>query len=142
MDRDTVDRELRRLGAARARNDFELCRWLKRGVEVGVHRSCGFASIREYSERVLGLSARETEERLRMAAELERLPELRARFERGELYFAAVRELTRVATPETELEWLSATATKTTREIERFVSGTERGDLPTDERSPRRSGEG
>jgi hypothetical protein len=134
--RETVDVELRRLGTARSKNDFELCRWLRIGAEVAVHRSCGFASIREYSERVLGLSPRETEERLRMAAELDRLPELSARFEHGELHFAAVRELTRVATSETELEWLAATATKTTREVERMVSGTERGDRPSDVRRP------
>jgi hypothetical protein len=131
-----VDRELRGLGVARARNDFALCRWLQLGREVEVHKACGYSSLREYSERVLGLSARETEERLRIAVALEELPELSAQFERGELHFAAVRELTRVATAETELEWLGATAEKTTREVERMVAGTERGDLPSDVRRP------
>jgi hypothetical protein len=134
--REAVDRTLRGLGTARAKHEFDLCRWLRVGREVEVHRACGYASLREYAERVLGLSARETEERLRIASALEALPEVSARFERGELHFAAVRELTRVATADTERAWLDATAEKTTREVERLVAGTERGDLPTDERRP------
>jgi hypothetical protein len=37
--RDLVDRALRGLGVARARNDFELCRWLRLGRDVEVHKT-------------------------------------------------------------------------------------------------------
>jgi len=50
----------------------------------------------------------------------------------GELPFSKARELTRVATPETEQTWIQATTDKNMREVEQLVSGRERGDTPTD----------
>ena len=47
-----------------------------------------------------------------------------------------MRELCRVAAPETEAEWLRAVEGKTAREVERLVSGRARGDRPTDRAKP------
>src|SRR5205823_5285304 len=55
----------------------------------------------------------------------------------GELPYSAVRELTRVATAETEADWLAATTDKNLREIEDCVSGREKGDRPSDPVEPR-----
>src|SRR5262245_41130667 len=96
------------------------------------------ASMAEYAERYLGLKPRETEERLRMAEALERLPLLDGAFAAGERYFSAVRELTRVATAETEAEWMDRTLEMTVGEIEKLVSGRQRGDRPDDPQGPRR----
>ena len=92
----------------------------------------------EYAERYLGLKPRETEERLRMAEALEALPLLDGAFAAGERFFSAVRELTRVATAETEAEWMGRTSDMTVGDIEKLVSGRERGDRPDDPQGPRR----
>jgi hypothetical protein len=48
-----------------------------------------------------------------------------------------VRELSRVAIPETEDAWLEAARGKSLREVEAMVSGHKPGDLPTDPTEPR-----
>ncbi|MFZ5893705.1 MAG: hypothetical protein ACOY0T_21770 [Myxococcota bacterium] len=53
-----------------------------------------------------------------------------------ELTWSAVRELTRVATPETERAWLDAARGKTVRQVEELVSGRAPGDLPSDAADP------
>src|SRR5262249_28672596 len=58
-------------------------------------------------ERIVGLTPRQTEERLRVARALERLPETSAALAGGRGPFTAVRELTRVLAPETEAEGLA-----------------------------------
>jgi hypothetical protein len=127
-----VDRELRRVGRDRSKLEYETCVLLLEGERVGVHRSYGYSSIREYAETVVGLSPRETEERLRVARALETLPEVAEQFRSAALTFTAVREVSRVATAETESEWLAAATSKSTRQIERMVSGHVVGDRPTD----------
>src|SRR5262249_20188940 len=57
--------------------------------------------------------------------------------ENGELAHSAVRELSRVAVPDTEEDWLEAARGKSLREIEAIVSGHKPGDRPTDETEPR-----
>ena len=54
----------------------------------------------------------------------------------GRLLFSIARELTRVATAETEVEWLRASEGKTFREVQRMVSGRTRGDGPTTPKKP------
>src|SRR5262245_22058751 len=93
----TVHERLVRLGKDRAAHEREACRWLLAGERLGVHVRAGYASLREYGERVLGLSPRQTEERLRVGRALVRLPRLDAALASGELAWSAVRELTRVA---------------------------------------------
>jgi hypothetical protein len=126
----TVDRKLRDHARRRARDDYELGRLLRRGFIVSVHELGGFASFREYADRVFGFTGRQTEERLRVAEALERLPGLTVKLAQGELCFSVVRELTRVTTEESELAWIDAADGRTAREVERMVSGRSLGDLP------------
>jgi hypothetical protein len=86
----------------------------------------------EYVERLFGYSPRWTLEKLRVAEALEGLPGLGHALDAGALSWSAARELTRVALPETESEWLEATAGKTARDIERLVAGHGRGSRPYD----------
>ena len=48
-----------------------------------------------------------------------------------------MRELTRVATPETELQWLAAARGRKVRKIERLVSGVPRGARPEIAKGPK-----
>jgi hypothetical protein len=56
--------------------------------------------------------------------------------ESGQICWSALRELTRVATTETELDWLTAAQGKTVRDVEKLVAGLAPGSRPTDEREP------
>ena len=95
-----------------------------------LYRRLGHVSMHEYMEIHLGYSRHASNERLRTARELLGLPALREAYRAGELSFTAVRELTRVATPQTEDAFLEAARGKTSPEIQQLVSGRTRGDTP------------
>ncbi|MBL8627025.1 MAG: hypothetical protein JNK64_37395, partial [Myxococcales bacterium] len=131
-----VDRTLRGLARRRAALDVEEAEWLRRARAVGVHRQLGYGSFFEYVERVLGYAPAVARERLRVADALMALPKLRAAMSAGDVAYSAARELTRVATVDTEAAWLAAAADHTVREIEDMVSGRRRGDGPDDPPDP------
>src|SRR5688500_20396526 len=87
-------------------------------------------------EREMGYTARAAIERLRMAKAIEELPVIAEALTTGELSFSGAREDTRVATPETEQQWVEATAGLNVRQSEDTVSGTEQDDLPTETAKP------
>ena len=130
-----------RLAKKRGALDHELGRWLLAAYRLRVHESLGFASFAEYVERHCGCSRREARERLRVAKALDGLPVLSHALQTGEIFWSAARELTRVATDETEREWLEAASGRTMRQVERMVVGHEEGARPLDKPSaepPRR----
>jgi hypothetical protein len=127
---------LSRLRLKRAALDAEEGRWLLRAFRAVTHVHFGYASFGEYIERLFGLNRRTTEEKLRVAAALEELPELAEALRSGKLNWSAVRELSRVAVPDTERQWIAVARGSTAREVERMVSGLARGDRPTDRRRP------
>ena len=124
--------ELVRLSVKRAGLDFEEGRWLLRAFRSGAHRELGYGSFHKYTERLFGYGPRLTQEKLRVAEALEALPETAAELKAGTLSFSAVRELTRVAVPATEREWLGAARGRTVREVEELVSGHRPGSRPGD----------
>jgi hypothetical protein len=127
---------LSKLRLKRAALDADEGRWLLRAYRAATHVYFGYASFGEYIERLFGLSRRTTEEKLRVAAALEALPELAEALRSGKLNWSVVRELSRVAVPETEHVWIRTVKRKTAREVERMVSGLAPGDKPTDRRRP------
>jgi hypothetical protein len=131
-----IDRRLRERAVKMARNDYELGLLLRRGFVLKVHELGGFGSFHEYAQRLFGYSGRQTEERLRVAEALDRLPGLSLELAQGRVCWSVVRELTRVATEETEPEWISAGEGKTAREVEAMVSGRTLGDAPSDPVKP------
>ena len=135
----TRDRELHaRLVAirrARVALEAEELRCLLEVEATELYRRRGYASIREYMERELHYGPHAANERLRVARELQRLPRLAAAFDRGELPFSIVREVTRVATPHTEGAWLETARGKTAREVERRVAA--RRPVPVDQHGAR-----
>jgi len=108
---------------------------LLRALREDVHR-LGYGAFAEYSDRHLGYGHRTTQDKLRTAEALERLPELARALEEGRLHASAVRELARVATPQTEAAWIDAAAGRRIRDIEHLVAGRARGDHPSDAPRP------
>ena len=127
-----VDAMLRSLAREAHQQEHTTMRWLLRADELQVERLFGYASLREYAERLLGLSGRGLEDRLRVARALEKLPRLNEACARGDLAYSVVRELCRVATPETEADWIEDAEDKTAREVQRMVAVRSVGDRPSD----------
>ncbi len=132
-----VDRKLRGIAARRAALDAEEAHLLREAEELKLWRAFGFGSLVEYMERALGYAPHTAADRLRVARAIAELPLIAEALEQGELARSAVRELSRVAVPDTEAAWLEATRGKSLREIEAMVSGHRPGDLPTDRTEPR-----
>jgi hypothetical protein len=105
--------------------------------ESRLYRRLGYSTMIEYMERELHWGTHAANERLRVARALLALPLIADTFERGELCFSAVRELTRVATSENEHEFLTKAQGRTARDVERMVAGLRRGDSPEDDPDPK-----
>jgi hypothetical protein len=124
------------VGRARAQHEHALAKALLRALRADCWKVLGLGSFYEYAERFAGLTPRQTEERLRVAAAFAELPELEAALAGARLHFSAVRELTRVATPETERAWIEVAIGKTSREVEEMAAGHQPGDHPQDPPRP------
>jgi hypothetical protein len=129
-----IHENIRRLRDARGELDFEIGRWLLAARREGVHRRFGLASFEEYADRMFGHVAREAREKIRVATELEALPKIRDALRTGNRAWSAVREMVRIATPDTEDEWMARTERMTVRQVEAEVTGRKRGDRPSDDR--------
>ncbi|MEW6742310.1 MAG: AAA family ATPase [Planctomycetota bacterium] len=99
------------------------------------YRTFGFASITQLAEHDLGLSPRQTRDRIRLAKAIESLPKLKKPkikrlIRRGKLHFSAVRAIASKATPATEADWIKAALQHSMRDLERLVAGSEDGKVP------------
>jgi hypothetical protein len=131
-----VHAALTRLAAQKARADAEEGRWLLAAWRAAVHVHVGCANFAEYVERLLGYQPRSTQEKLRVATALEELPELAQALTSGTLNWCAVRELTRVAVPETEREWIAVARGKRVHQLAELVVGKRPGDVPSSPADP------
>ena len=108
--------------------------------EGRIHEVLGLGSFQEYCSRLFGWCGRTTRERIRVAKAMRSLPEMRSRWAAGELTYSVVRELTRVATPDVEDEWLAwATGDgvrRTVREVAQTVARHSAGSKPSDPPAP------
>ncbi len=111
-------------------------RLLLEADETHLYRRLGYTTMGEYMGRELLWGLHNANERLRVAKALIDLPLIGDLFGDGELCFSAVRELTRVATPETEAAFLRSAEGKTAHQVQQMVAGLKRGDLPTDRPDP------
>ena len=128
---------LRSLAQQRVALEAQEASLLLEAEESLLHKRLGYASLLEYMEHELHYGPHTANERLRVARELLSLPLIADQFRAGELSFSAVRELTRVATPDNEHLFLSKAQGRTARDVERMVSGLKRGDDPEAEPDPR-----
>jgi hypothetical protein len=88
----------------------------------------GFRSCADWLSWRVGLDLGAARERVRVARALGDLPQLAAALARGELSYAKVRALTRVATPDTEARLLAVGRAGTAAHVERIVRGWRRVD--------------
>ena len=132
-----LHRTLRRIVKARGALDAQEAAALREAEDLKLWRQYGYASLLEYMELEMGYSPRAALERLRVAKAIEELPKIGEAMTQGDLSFSGARELTRVATAETEQEWLEAAEDKNLREVEEIVSGRTRGQRPTDPADPK-----
>ena len=98
----------------------------------------GFRSCAHWLSWRVGLDLGAARERVRVARALGTLPRLSEAFARGELSYAKVRALTRVATPETEARLLAVGRAGTAAHVERIVRGWRRVDRNAEAREARR----
>src|SRR5688572_23775861 len=83
----------------------------------------GFRSCAAWLSYRVGLDLGAARERVRVARALGPLPRLAAALARGEISYAKVRAVTRVATPETEERLLAVARAGTAAHVERIVRG-------------------
>jgi hypothetical protein len=100
------------------------CRWLELVAELDRRSGWAVAGVRSCAEWLAwrcALTPRAAREHVRVARSLGELPLTHAWFARGELSYAKVRALTRVATAENEQELLELAALCTASQLERAV---------------------
>ena len=105
------------------------------------HREFGFASIVEYAEHYFDLTPRHARELVHIGMTLPDFPRIDAAFANGEIGWTKVREILRVATPETEEAWVDRAASVSSRVLEDQVARSIRGDPPPDTDDERRAPE-
>ena len=136
LDWRTVERELRSIAQQRGALDAREAWWLREAERLQIWKHLGMVHAFDYLERTLGYTPHTARERLRVANALGQLPAISEAFAHGELPFSAVRELTRVATAQTDVEWRDAAIGKSVHEIEQAVAGRTRGSQPSDPPDP------
>jgi hypothetical protein len=121
--------QIRRLLAAERRVGRLVCRYLA-DLADRIHGQRDrelLAYVDEFQAAAcfFELGAREVRERVRIGRALRQLPQIEAAFIAGELSYSRVREVTRVAQPDTESAWLACARDLDMRTLERRVAGTE-----------------
>ena len=107
---------------------------LIREFDAGNGWNTGFRSCAHWLAWRVGLDLGAARERVRVARALGSLPRLTEALSRGELSYAKVRALTRVATPETEDRLLAVGRAGTACHVERIVRGWRRVDQTAEAR--------
>jgi 5-methylcytosine-specific restriction endonuclease McrA len=98
----------------------------------------GFRSCAAWLSWRVGFAPGAAREHVRVARALGTLPQLSQALARGELSYAKVRELTRVATPDTEERLLAVGRAGTAEHVERIVRGWRRMDRKAETREAAR----
>jgi len=95
------------------------------------HVEYGCPTLAHYLELVCGVSRIAARQRIRVARALGELPLIDREFKAGRLSYAKVRSLVRIATPETEREWVAKAKKLTAEDLERVVARARPGDAPS-----------
>jgi hypothetical protein len=111
---------------------------LIRAFDAGGGWNHGFPSCAAWLTWRVGLASGAAREHVRVARALGTLPRLAEALARGELSYSKIRELTRVATPETEERLLAVGHAGTAEHVERIVRGWRRMDAKAEARQAAR----
>jgi len=104
--------------------------WIVEMDERKLYKDFGCSNVFQYATRYLNIGEHTTAEMLRTGKALAQLPLLSEAFENGHISSSHLREISRVATEETEKFWCDAARGKTVREVEKLVAFTPKGGLP------------
>jgi 5-methylcytosine-specific restriction endonuclease McrA len=81
--------------------------WFGEVVRRELFRDLGYASAHQYASQALGFSRNRTNQFLRLASDLERLPRLREAVAEGRVGWTKAQQVARVATPGSEAAWVA-----------------------------------
>ncbi len=116
-----VDASLRQaLGACDRARECALL-WFAEVQRRQLYRALGHASLQLYATQALGFTDNRYWQFKRLADDLDRLPALREAVETGDLGWTKAQQVARVATAETQTEWIGKAASAGRRELERQV---------------------
>ena len=104
--------------------------WIVEMDERKLYKDFGCSNIFQYATRYLSLGEHTIAEILRTGKALAQLPLLSEAFEKGHISSSHIREISRVATEETDQFWCDTARGKTVREVEKLVAFTPKGGLP------------
>jgi len=107
-----------------------LTHWIMEMDERKLYKDFGCSNIFQYATRYLSLGEHTIAEILRTGKALAQLPLLSEAYDKGQISSTHIREISRVAVPETEQFWYEAAKKSTTHQIEKMVAFTPRGGLP------------
>jgi hypothetical protein len=116
-----VDRRLVALARVHRRVEAALCFYLHEVQERWLYLRFGHASTVDYARERLGFEERKTRALLFVAERSRSLPRIADLLRRGELPWTKVREVVKVARPETEQRWLDKCRTLSNRQLEEEV---------------------
>jgi hypothetical protein len=108
-----------------------MCRWLELVAELERRGGVADCTTAEWLAWRCGVMPRTAREHVRVALRLVELPRIRVAFGAGEVSYAKVRALTRIAEPETEDELLELARQLTAAQLDRAVRAYQR--VTTDE---------
>ncbi len=101
-------------------------------ADRGAHQELGFHSVVQYAETRYHIQPSTTREYLAVGRALDELPGIDEAFCTERLLWSQVRQLVRVATPQTESEWVTWAQGRTARQIAAEVRRRSKGERPTD----------
>jgi hypothetical protein len=118
---DEIEERLRELAKRQGHDERNIAYYLLDVQKRSLFSKQGFSNIYDYVTELLGFSRRKCQYLLAMARSLEKLPAISAAFDSGSLSWTKVREIVKVATKETEEEWLKRAKRTSNRELEQAV---------------------
>jgi hypothetical protein len=86
----------------------------------------GYSTFENYCDREFGIARSTAYEYMRVSAALEYLPRLRVLFSKGDMSWHQVREITKVAKADTEIEWIELTCEVSVRKLMAEVRAAQR----------------
>ena len=95
--------------------------WFGEIMSRELYRDLGYSTMRSYAMEDLGFSPTRAGDFIRLARKLESLPVVKEQVASGELGYTKAREISSVADPTNELEWVKVAKVQSRRELETTV---------------------
>jgi uncharacterized protein DUF222/HNH endonuclease len=117
-----LHRQFQQAAAFANRNTYRLMVLIRQMDACAGYEAYGCRTLAHYLELVCGVTRIAARERIRVAFALEHLPGIAEAFAAGELSYSKVLAVARVATAESDAEWLAAARTHTAEELETMAA--------------------